>query len=97
MKRTGFALLVAALVMWAVLLVQAEGSVFALVPILDEVWYLAAPSEELRVERLVQRHERFGKTPEHARRHVLGSDQRNADLVAAHSGFADLLLRWPRW
>ncbi|MCC6495635.1 MAG: nucleoside/nucleotide kinase family protein [Propionibacteriaceae bacterium] len=64
---------------------------------LDEVWYLTAPSEELRVERLVQRHERFGKTPEHARRHVLGSDQKNAELVAAHRGSADLLLRWPGW
>lgn len=64
---------------------------------LDEVWYLEAPSEELRVERLVQRHEHFGKSQEHARRHVLGSDQRNADLVAAHRGAADLLLRWPAW
>lgn len=64
---------------------------------LDEVWFLEAPSEQLRVERLVERHEHFGKTAERARRHVLGTDQQNADLVAAHRGSADLLLRWPRW
>lgn len=64
---------------------------------LDEVWYLQAPSEELRVERLIQRHESFGKTAEHARRHVLASDERNSELVAAHRRGADLLLRWPAW
>ena len=65
--------------------------------LLDEVWFLRAPAEELRVERLIQRHENFGKTSEHARRHVLGSDERNAALVAGHSDRADLLLRWPAW
>ncbi len=45
MKRAGLVLALVALVMWAVLLVQAEGSVFALVPILDEVWYLDRAAE----------------------------------------------------
>ncbi len=64
---------------------------------LDEVWFLEAPSESLRVARLIERHERFGKAPEHARRHVFGSDERNADLIAGHRDRADLVLRWPVW
>lgn len=64
---------------------------------LDEVWFLEAPSEDLRVARLLERHEHFGKTPEHARRHVYGSDERNAHLVASHRNDADLVLRWPAW
>ena len=64
---------------------------------LDEVWFLEAPSEDLRVTRLIERHEHFGKTPEHARRHVYGSDERNADLVASHRNDADVVLRWPAW
>jgi pantothenate kinase len=64
---------------------------------LDEVWFLQAPDEDLRVAHLIARHERFGKAPDHARDHVLGSDERNAALVAAHAARADLVLRWPRW
>jgi hypothetical protein len=33
---------------------------------LDEAWFLA-PNEDLRVARLVERHVRYGKTPEQAR------------------------------
>lgn len=64
---------------------------------LDEVWFLEAPDEDARVAGLIERHERFGKSPEHARRHVLGSDERNAALVAGHRDGADLLLRWSGW
>ena len=64
---------------------------------LDEVWYLEAPSEPIRVDALIQRHERFGKSPEHARSHTLGSDQANAELIAGYRASADLQLRWPAW
>jgi len=64
---------------------------------LDEVWFVEAPSEELRVRRLIERHERFGKDPDHARRHAFGSDERNAALVATHRDGADVVLRWPAW
>jgi len=64
---------------------------------LDEVWFLLAPDEERRVAHLIARHERFGKTPDHARRHVLSSDERNAALIASHRDRADLVLRWPAW
>ena len=60
--------------------------------LLDEVWFLA-PAEELRVERLVARHERFGKAPDVARAWSLGPDQANADVVAASAHRADLVVR----
>jgi pantothenate kinase len=64
---------------------------------LDEVWYLEAPDESVRVERLIARHVRFGKSPDHARTHVLGSDEANAALVATHRELADRVLQWPGW
>ncbi|MET9777283.1 nucleoside/nucleotide kinase family protein [Streptomyces sp. NPDC006367] len=59
--------------------------------LLDEVWFCEVPEEE-RVRRLVARHEEFGKSPGEARAWVLGTDQRNAGLVAATRGRADLVV-----
>jgi pantothenate kinase len=56
------------------------------------VWFLA-PDDDLRRDRLQRRHEAFGKAPAQARRWVTGSDQRNADLVAATRDRADLVIR----
>ncbi len=64
---------------------------------LDEVWFLEAPSEDLRVARLIERHERFGKSPQHARSHVLRSDEENARMVAHHRAAADLVVRFASW
>ena len=64
---------------------------------LDEVWYLEAPDESVRVDHLIARHVRFGKTAERARTHVLVSDERNASLVESHRGGADRILRWESW
>ena len=61
-------------------------------PLLDETWYVEI-DEELRLQRLIQRHIQFGKTPEYARAWVLRSDQRNAELVAATASSADVLVR----
>ncbi|MFH9729994.1 nucleoside/nucleotide kinase family protein [Streptomyces sp. NPDC017260] len=58
---------------------------------LDEVWF-CEPAETERVRRLVERHERFGKSPEDALAWALGTDQRNADLVAATRDRADLVV-----
>ncbi|MET7410164.1 nucleoside/nucleotide kinase family protein [Streptomyces parvulus] len=58
---------------------------------LDEVWFCALAEDE-RIRRLVARHERFGKSPERARAWALGTDQRNADLVAAGRHLADLVI-----
>jgi pantothenate kinase len=61
-------------------------------PLLDEVWYVET-DEELRIQRLIQRHIQFGKTPEYARAWVQRSDERNAALVARTAPAADVLVR----
>jgi pantothenate kinase len=60
--------------------------------LLDETWYVET-DEELRVQRLIQRHIEFGKTPEYARAWVMRSDERNADLVKETAHTADVLVR----
>ena len=62
--------------------------------LLDDAWYLGT-DEHARVSALIRRHERFGRSPEEARRFALGSDQRNADRVAAARDRADLII--PGW
>ena len=58
---------------------------------MDAVWFVAS-EEELRVQRLVERHVQFGKTPSEARAWVASTDQRNADLVSTTLGKADLVV-----
>ncbi|MFF4211302.1 nucleoside/nucleotide kinase family protein [Streptomyces sp. NPDC001796] len=58
---------------------------------LDEVWYCETTEEE-RVRRLVARHEEFGKDHEAAVAWALGTDQRNANLIAATRDRADLIV-----
>jgi pantothenate kinase len=59
--------------------------------LLDEAWFLA-PDEHDRIERLVTRHRRYGRSLVDARRRALGSDQRNADLISPTAVRADLVL-----
>ncbi|GAB3161104.1 hypothetical protein GCM10027059_10430 [Myceligenerans halotolerans] len=54
-----------------------------------EVWYVDLP-DDIRLERLAARHHAHGKTLEAARAWAHGSDQRNAELVAATRDRADL-------
>lgn len=63
----------------------------AIRPLLDDAWYLA-PGEEPRVAALIRRHVHFGRSPEEARRFVLGSDQHNAERIAAVRHRADLII-----
>jgi pantothenate kinase len=58
---------------------------------LDEVWFSDVDPEE-RVRRLVARHVRFGKTPEHAAAWVQQVDEPNAALVEATRVRADLVV-----
>ena len=60
--------------------------------LLDECWFLE-PGEDVRVERLVARHERFGRSPEEAYARSTGSDGRNAELVATTRARATAVLR----
>jgi pantothenate kinase len=69
-----------------------EGPWSAIRPLLDEVWFLD-PDEEVRLDRLVARHVEYGKPLADARAWSLGSDQRNAELVAGTRGRADLVVR----
>jgi pantothenate kinase len=61
-------------------------------PLLDECWYVE-PDEAERLERLVARHQRFGRSPAEARERSWGSDQRNAEVIAATRRYADLVVR----
>ncbi|MEO6827103.1 MAG: nucleoside/nucleotide kinase family protein [Microbacteriaceae bacterium] len=58
---------------------------------LDEVWYLDAP-DQLRLDRLVRRHEAFGKSHADAVRWAGGSDQDNANVTFASRYRADLIV-----
>ena len=59
---------------------------------LDAVWYLDPP-DGIRLDRLVSRHEAFGKAPEEARRWVEAVDQPNAARIAASRERANLIVR----
>lgn len=61
--------------------------------LLDEVWFLEE-DPEVRLARLIARHIRFGKTPEHARSMALGSDERNARAIEAYRSRADVVVRF---
>lgn len=72
-------------------LLLQEGPFAAVRALLDTCWMVEVP-EELRHERLVARHERFGKSPERARAWALGPDERNARLVSAGRHRADAIV-----
>lgn len=58
----------------------------------DAVWFLA-PAEDLRHDRLIRRHQAYGKSIEDARFWTLGSDQNNAELIQSTAGRADRVIR----
>lgn len=60
--------------------------------LLDAVAYIDVGSD-VRVQRLIDRHVEFGKTPEAAHRFVHESDERNAAIVESGRHRADLLIR----
>lgn len=60
--------------------------------LLTETWFLAPP-EDLRRERLLARHQAYGRTEAEARERTLGSDEHNAILINATATTADLIIR----
>lgn len=60
--------------------------------LLDETWYVE-PGEETRLQRLIDRHMRFGRSAEQAYERSHGSDQRNAELIQSTRSRADRILR----
>jgi pantothenate kinase len=59
--------------------------------LLDEAWFLA-PDEDERVARLIERHVRYGRTPEQAREWVRRSDERNTALIHPTRARADIVI-----
>lgn len=59
---------------------------------LAQVWYCQTPAD-LRGRRLLERHIRFGKDPEHAAQWIRDVDDPNARLVESTRDSADLVLR----
>ncbi len=60
-------------------------------PLLAEVWFVEV-DDDVRRERLVRRHEEFGKPPEAARQWVKRVDETNASLITAGRDAADLIV-----
>ncbi len=59
--------------------------------LLDECWYVEL-DEETRLERLVARHRAHGKSEQEARAFAHGSDQANAEVIAATRVRADAVV-----
>ncbi|HET6165869.1 MAG TPA: nucleoside/nucleotide kinase family protein [Marmoricola sp.] len=64
--------------------------------LLRECWFLSG-DDGTRLERLVARHVRHGRTPDEARAWVLRSDEANARLVAPTRDAADLVVDPAGW
>lgn len=75
-------------------LLHPDGRWALVAPLLDECWYVEI-DEDIRLQRLVERHIEHGRTPAAARDWALGPDQRNAELIAATRRHADLVVRVP--
>ncbi|MEX0745925.1 MAG: hypothetical protein WD118_10030 [Phycisphaeraceae bacterium] len=61
--------------------------------LLDETWLLDAPAEQARL-RLLQRHQRGGRSAAEAERRC-AFDKLNAELVRTCARAADRVVRWP--
>jgi pantothenate kinase len=61
--------------------------------ILDEIWYVDVP-DALRVDRLTQRHQQFGRSSEDAAAWVANTDEPNARLIEASRVRASFVFRW---
>lgn len=72
-----------------------DGPWAAIRALVDEVWYLD-PDNRTRIDRLIDRHVRYGKSLDEARAWVARSDEPNARLVASTRDRADVIVTgWP--
>lgn len=74
-------------------LLMDDGPWAAVRPLLTEAWYVDG-DEPTRLQRLIARHERFGRSPEAARAWVARSDEPNARRIEATRGRADWVLNF---
>ncbi len=70
-----------------------EGPWAGVAGLLDEVWYVEV-DDGLRSDRLVKRHQHFGRSQEAALAWVAGTDEPNARLIDATKARADVIFRW---
>ena len=59
--------------------------------LLDESWFIEV-DDNLRIERLVNRHHKFGKSKADAHSWATGSDENNAKIVAQTRAMADVII-----
>jgi pantothenate kinase len=62
--------------------------------VLDETWFIEV-AQHARMERLIARHVRFGKSPQAAAEWAGTSDEANARFIATTAGAADVIVRLP--
>ena len=74
-------------------LLMDDGPWASVATLLDEVWYVDV-DDALRRERLIARHERFGRSPEDARAWEAATDQPNARRIAATRVRAHAAILW---
>ncbi len=75
-------------------LLLASGGWERTAPLLDLTFALEV-NRDVRIARLIARHERFGKTPAEARSWALGPDEANARLIDATAERADYRIALP--
>lgn len=61
--------------------------------LLDETWFVDVP-QDLRVERLTQRHQQFGRSAQDACDWVQHTDEPNAQRIEAVRTKVDVIFRW---
>ena len=74
-------------------LLHDEGAWASIAGLLDEVWFVDV-DDGLRNDRLVQRHQQFGRSHEAALAWVAGTDEPNARLIDATKTRADVVFSW---
>lgn len=74
-------------------LLVPEGPWARIAELFDDRWYVEV-SSTTRMTRLVERHQRYGRTPTEARAWAETVDEPNARLIERHAGRADFALPW---
>ena len=77
-------------------LLLADGGWERVRPLLAETWFVEV-DPDVRRDRLVRRHERFGKSAAEARAWVERSDEANAAVVGGTRDAADVVVRLDGW
>jgi len=72
-------------------LLASEGGWEQVAPELDEIWYLKI-NDELRLERLIKRHQDFGKDLKAAEAWARGTDEVNARFIELTASKADVIV-----